>query len=275
MIAFADSGNSMPFTFPPAAIASVRYTRAASTSPRVTLDRADLTSCSRVTGVSFTPAAVRAFFAAAPQGTASAHSATFTSGLTRSSRSVMPLGLAAGTAMTSWLRTNTFVAELFRPLSVTVFMVAGLAAANTSAGAPAVSCVASVELPPKENFTVEPGLAASNCLPSVVNVPVSDAAANTVTVPVTPLEEALADGDGVLVVAPSLPLPPHPARNRPAPAMTASAVLTLTNFTCSRSFAHDGSPVHPGTVDRLTRYALFPDGRPARDRLRMASIPER
>ena len=43
--------------------------------------------------------------------------------------------------------------------------------------------VASAELAPKLNVTFTPGWAASNCLPSGVNVPVSDDAANTVIDP--------------------------------------------------------------------------------------------
>jgi hypothetical protein len=52
--------------------------------------------------------------------------------------------------------------------------------------------VAKVELPPKLNFTVSPGWAASNCFPSWVKVPISDAAANTVIVPVCVAEPLLA-----------------------------------------------------------------------------------
>jgi hypothetical protein len=40
------------------------------------------------------------------------------------------------------------------------------AEANTSAGAPLLIWVARAELAPKLNFTVSPGWAASNCLPS-------------------------------------------------------------------------------------------------------------
>jgi hypothetical protein len=71
-------------------------------------------------------------------------------------------------------------------------MFAGAAEANTSAGAPPVIWVASVELPPKLNFTVSPGWAASNCFPIWVKVPISDAAANTVIVPVCVAELPLA-----------------------------------------------------------------------------------
>src|SRR6476620_10840686 len=63
-----------------------------------------------------------------------------------------------------------------------MFLVA--AEANTSAGAPLLICSARAELAPKLNFTVSPGWAASNCLPSSVNVPFSEDAASTVIAPV-------------------------------------------------------------------------------------------
>ena len=71
-------------------------------------------------------------------------------------------------------------------------MFFGLAEANTSAGAPWLMFSASAELAPKLNFTVVPGWAASNCLPRVVNDSVSEAAANTVTVPEAPPERGAA-----------------------------------------------------------------------------------
>jgi hypothetical protein len=71
-------------------------------------------------------------------------------------------------------------------------MFFGAAEANTSAGAPSVIWVAKVELAPKLNFTVSPGWAVSNCFPSWVKVPISDAAANTVIVPVCVAELVLA-----------------------------------------------------------------------------------
>src|SRR5690606_36519736 len=89
-------------------------------------------------------------------------------------------GLPAGTAICSLLRAKT-AGEFAREAAVTVFMVAGLAAANTSAGAPCTICWARVALEPKLNRTDVPGCAASNALPSSVNVPVSEAAACTVT----------------------------------------------------------------------------------------------
>jgi len=93
-------------------------------------------------------AAPRAVRAAAPHGTSGAHSATFVPGLARSARPVMPFGLPGATAMTKVLRANTFGAPLPSPALVTVAIVAGDAAANTSAGAPLTICWASVELPP-------------------------------------------------------------------------------------------------------------------------------
>ena len=65
---------------------------------------------------------------------------------------------------------------------MTVFIVASLAAAKTSAGAPLTICWARSDEPAKLNLTVTPGWSVSNCLPSAVNVSVSDAAASTVSV---------------------------------------------------------------------------------------------
>src|SRR4029453_1096935 len=76
-------------------------------------------------------------------------------------------------------------------------MFFGAAEANTSAGAPLLICCASVELAPKLSLTVTPGWAASNIFPIVVNDSVNDAAARTVTVPDSPLND--------------LALPPPPA----------------------------------------------------------------
>src|SRR5436309_14201757 len=67
-----------------------------------------------------------------------------------------------------------------------------LADANTSAGAPCTICCASPELGPKLNTTFTPGCAASNCFPSVLKASVSDAAANTLTVPLMDCAEVLA-----------------------------------------------------------------------------------
>src|ERR1700753_2802887 len=77
-----------------------------------------------------------------------------------------------------------------------MFLVA--AEANTSAGAPLLICSARAELAPKLNFTVSPGWAASNCLPSSVNVPFSEDAASTVIAPVCAAELLAAGADELL-----------------------------------------------------------------------------
>src|SRR5690242_19646160 len=73
-------------------------------------------------------------------------------------------------------------------------MVAVLAEAKTSAGAPETMLAARVSLPPKSKVTVVPGWAASNSLPNWVKVFLSEAAAKTVSLPVIAADaEALAD----------------------------------------------------------------------------------
>ena len=59
----------------------------------------------------------------------------------------------------------------------------------TSAGAPWMMLWARVSLPPKLKVTVVPGWAASNSLPSSVKVFFSEAAAKTVTLPLTAAPE--------------------------------------------------------------------------------------
>jgi hypothetical protein len=81
--------------------------------------------------------------------------------------------------------------------------------------------VARPELGPKLNVTLDPGWAASNCLPSWVNVPCSEAAANTVMEP-----EVLVPTDRVPVdaaVGLELVLELHPAT-----ATTASPAAATT-----------------------------------------------
>jgi hypothetical protein len=90
-------------------------------------------------------------------------------------------------------------------------MFAGAAEANTSAGAPLVIWVDKPELGPKLNFTVSPGWAASNCFPSWVKVPISDAAAKTVIDPVGEAELLALDDEF-----------PEPPLEQPATAIAAS-----------------------------------------------------
>jgi hypothetical protein len=97
------------------------------------------------------------FWAAAPHGTCGAHSTTLSLAFSRSLSAVTLPRLSGGTAISSRLRTKVVGCPDAMWASVTVFMVAGLAAANTSAGAPWVICCARPELPPKLNLTVTPG----------------------------------------------------------------------------------------------------------------------
>src|SRR6266571_5255561 len=97
------------------------------------------------------------------------------------------------------------------------------AEANTSAGAPLLIWVARLELAPKLNFTVSPGWAASNCFPSWVKVPISDAAANTVSDPVA-VDDVLAAGEDELL---ALAGEDEPLLEQPARAATASPATVL------------------------------------------------
>ena len=94
-----------------------------------------------------------------------------------------------------------------------------LAEANTSAGAPWVIWWPEPSCGPKLKTTVTPGWAASNCLPSVVNASCSDAAANTLTVPVIAavVDSPADDGEVVPGVVPEL----HAGQRR-RPTATAS-----------------------------------------------------
>jgi hypothetical protein len=74
-------------------------------------------------------------------------------------------------------------------------MFFGEAEANTSAGAPLMIWVASVELAPKLNVTLTPGWAASNVWPRLVKASFSEEAANTV---MDPLRLGVLDEPAVL-----------------------------------------------------------------------------
>src|SRR5262249_40234775 len=151
----------------------------------------------------------------------------------RSDRPVMPLGLPLGTAMTSWLRTNVVGVPSALPASVTVFMFVGAAEANTSAGAPWLICVARVELLARLKVTFAPGVAASESSPILVNDAVSDAAANTVTVPVTPALLGAPAG-GLAVFEP----PPHPARPTTVSVTNPASVVRIHRALTSLSFLY-------------------------------------
>jgi hypothetical protein len=89
------------------------------------------------------------------------------------------------------------------PASVTIAIVFGLAEANTSAGAPPVMLAARESLPPKLKVTLVPGCSSSNRFPSVVKLSFSDAAANTVTVPLTSSDDEADEEDPDVAVAES------------------------------------------------------------------------
>ena len=139
-----------------------------------------VTEDSSLTGDSWTSAAFSTFSVAAPHGTCGAHTTTWVPGRVRSAKAVMPLGFPGGVTIVS-----VFVAKLTGDpvtalTSEALVMLLGSAEANTSAGAPWVSCVARSEDPAKLKTTVVPGWSASNLLPSSVNAFCSEAAANTV-----------------------------------------------------------------------------------------------
>src|SRR5690348_17434486 len=216
----------MPDTSGPAAWTSVTYTRPASASPLLTLPSVDLTSASSLTGLNVTPIAFSIFSAAAPHGTWGAQTTTLRSGLARSANDAMPLGLPGAVAI-----CRTFVAKIVgltaaRPASVTVFMVASLAAAKTSAGAPLTICWARSDDPAKLSFTSTPGWSASKCFSRLPKASVSDAAASTVTVPDSVAADGAADnaadGAGAAGWAP----PPQPASSRARPATGRARAFT-------------------------------------------------
>src|SRR5215468_3095726 len=122
-----------------------------------------------------------------------------------------------------------------------------LAEANTSAGAPALICVARAELAAKLKVTFVPGWAASNCLPSSPKDSVSDAAANTVMLPDTDGEAVVAG----LVVGPEADplssLPPQPARPTTTAAVAAST-LSIRDISTPWSGRADPERSHTPTV---------------------------
>ena len=181
-----------------------------------------MTSASSLTGLMSTPVAFSSFCAAAPQGTWGAQTTTLRSGLARSAKEAMPFGLPGAVAICRTFEAKTFGGSAASPASVTVFMVASLAAANTSAGAPLTICWARSDEPAKFSLTSTPGWSVSNCFSRFVNVAVSEAAARTVSVRAS----GAADGAAAPPDAP----PPQPASSRAVPA----AASRRTFMTCLR-----------------------------------------
>ena len=100
---------------------------------------------------------------------------------------MIPNGLSGATMIVSRLVAKITGSLPLRPASVSLVMLAVSAEANTSAGAPSVICCTSAEEASKLNVAVASGLAAVNASPTSVNDSVSDAAANTVMSPSTPV----------------------------------------------------------------------------------------
>ena len=96
----------------------------------------------------------------------------------------MSAGLAGGTAISITLLREGRGAGGRAGVDTTWSMFFALAEANTSAGAPWVICCGQARAGAEVELDLVPGWAASNCLARVVNDSVSEAAANTVTVPV-------------------------------------------------------------------------------------------
>src|SRR5690348_6389925 len=183
VVALSLAGMVMPLTLLPAAMTSVTYTMPASTLPVSTWVSTDFTSGCRVTGLTVIPAFLNTSAATDPHGTCGWHSATLTECFARSVTESTFAGLFGGTA-TSAKFLAKFCGLDASPADTTSCIVPGDAEANTSAGAPLVIWVARPELGPKLNFTVSPLCAAWNCCPILVKASVSEAAANTVIVPV-------------------------------------------------------------------------------------------
>ena len=133
-----------------------------------------------MSGLGVILAAAKTFSAAAPHGTWGAQMAIILVSSAKSARPVIWAGLPAGTAICSVLDAKSTGRGRAPPASVTVFMVAGLAAAKTSAGAPWLIWVASVELEPKLKVDRAARTSPGSPVPIWVKASVNDAAANTV-----------------------------------------------------------------------------------------------
>jgi hypothetical protein len=199
--------------------------------------------------LSVTPVLCSTFLAAAPHGTCGAQVTTASPALFRSAKDLMPLGLPGATAMASLFVANTVAWPSITPPWLALSIVAWSAEAKTSAFAPLVSCCTRVDEPAKLNFTVVPGCWASNSLPSAVNDSVSDAAANTVSVPPPAFPAPL--GAGAVTDAPGCVLGSsellHAPANR-ATAATARASCDNRGFairTPEKRFFIDFLPVFP------------------------------
>src|SRR5689334_10889336 len=145
-----------------------------------------------------------------PHGAVVAQRAT-TPALARSGSALMPLGFPGFVAISNWFLANIFgVADTrFAVVSLPMFFVS--ADANTSAGAPPWICVTNAADESKLNVTFAPGFAASKSFPTCANALLSDAAAETVIVPVTFAVAAEVDAAVVVAFDELSSDDPHPA----------------------------------------------------------------
>src|SRR5918996_745189 len=188
----------------------------ASRSPDATLVSRLRTSAWLVsTAGDATPALASASRPKSPQGTPSAHSPTRRSSSPKSDRPLTPAGLPVGTTISSRLRANVAGSASGGSASTTWVMLATLAEANTSAGAPARICSRSDDEPAKLSSTLTPGYSSSSRSASSPKASVSDAAANTV---IDPSGSAAPPAPVSSAVTPPAPSPQAAATNaRPAP----------------------------------------------------------
>src|SRR5262249_27844811 len=163
------AGTVTPLTLEPAAFTSVTYTMPASTLPVSTWVSTDFTSGCSVTGLTVIPAFLNTSAATSPHGTCGWHSATFTESSARSLTDSTFRRFAGGGRPPVFFSRN-FGGRAAPPGPPPSPMSPGAAEATPPAGARLVICWASPELGPKLNFTVSPGGAAWNCLPSGVKL---------------------------------------------------------------------------------------------------------
>src|SRR6266480_2892132 len=229
----------------------------ASTLPVSTWVSTDFTSGCRVTGLTVIPAFLNTSAATDPHGTCGWHSATLTECFARSFTESTFAGLFGGTA-TSAKFLAKFCGLDASPADTTSCIVPGDAEANTSAGAPLVISVARPELGPKLNFTVSPLWAASNCLPSWVKLPVSDAAAKTV---IDPVEDELPEPDEFDELEPPLL---QPATVTAASAAIAKAKRRISTPKLNLGRGQPTSGISTDTLVALTvATASIPGSRPS------------
>ena len=123
-------------------------------------------------------------------------------------------GLPSGTAITSAFSVKTVRVAGLRPASVTTFICACVRRGEDVGGAPWVIWVASAELPAKLNVHVQAGVVGLELVAEVGEDSVSDAAANTVSVPLRSPRRtrALDDDAAVRPTRPPQPVRPAPRR---------------------------------------------------------------